>query len=38
MELKGNSISRIEGGKMVEEWEAYDNLSVMLQLGLVPGQ
>ena len=38
MELKGITISRIEGGKIVEEWEAYDNLSVMLQLGLVPGQ
>ena len=24
--------------KVVEEWEAYDNLSVMQQLGLVPEQ
>jgi hypothetical protein len=23
------TISRIEGGKIVEEWQAYDNLSVM---------
>ena len=38
MELKGITISRIEGGKIVEEWEAYDNLSVMQQLGLVPEQ
>jgi steroid delta-isomerase-like uncharacterized protein len=38
MELKGISISRIEGGKIVEEWEVYDNLSVMQQLGLVPEQ
>ena len=36
MELKGITISRIEGGKIVEEWQAYDNLSVMQQLGLVP--
>jgi predicted ester cyclase len=36
MELKGITISRIEGGKIVEEWRAYDNLSVMQQLGLVP--
>jgi steroid delta-isomerase-like uncharacterized protein len=38
MELKGITISRIEGGKIVEEWEAYDNLSVMQQLGLVTEQ
>ena len=34
MEQKGKVISRIEGGKIVEEWQAYDNLSVMHQLGL----
>jgi steroid delta-isomerase-like uncharacterized protein len=38
MELKGITIHRIEGDKIVEEWEAYDNLSVMQQLGLVPEQ
>jgi steroid delta-isomerase-like uncharacterized protein len=38
MELKGITIHRFEGGKIVEEWEAYDNLSVMQQLGLVPEQ
>jgi steroid delta-isomerase-like uncharacterized protein len=38
MELKGITISRIEGGKIVEEWQAYDNLSAMRQLGLVPEQ
>jgi steroid delta-isomerase-like uncharacterized protein len=38
MELKGITIHRIEDGKIVEEWEAYDNLSVMQQLGLVPEQ
>ena len=38
MELEGITIHRIEGGKVVEEWERYDNLSVMQQLGLVPEQ
>jgi steroid delta-isomerase-like uncharacterized protein len=38
MELKGITIHRFEGGKIVEEWEAYDNLSVIQQLGLVPEQ
>jgi steroid delta-isomerase-like uncharacterized protein len=38
MELKGITIHRFEGGKIVEEWERYDNLSVMQQLGLAPEQ
>ena len=38
MELEGITIHRIEGGKIVEEWSRYDNLSVMQQLGLVPEQ
>jgi steroid delta-isomerase-like uncharacterized protein len=38
MELKGITIHRFEEGKIVEEWEAYDNLSAMQQLGLVPEQ
>ena len=38
VELKGITIHRIEGGKIVEEWEAYDNLSMMKQLGLAPEQ
>jgi steroid delta-isomerase-like uncharacterized protein len=38
IELKGITISRIEGGKIVEDWDSYDNLSVMQQLGLVPEQ
>ena len=38
MEQKGLAISRIEGDKIVEEWQAYDNLSVMEQLGLAPEQ
>ena len=32
------TISRIEGGKIVEDWDAYDNLSAMQQLGLAPEQ
>jgi steroid delta-isomerase-like uncharacterized protein len=36
MELKGITIHRFEDGKIVEEWESYDNLSVLQQLGLVP--
>ncbi len=38
MELKGITIHRIEDGKIVEEWERYDNLSVLQQLGLAPEQ
>lgn len=38
MEFEGITIHRIEGGKIVEEWEKYDNLSIMQQLGLVPEQ
>ena len=32
------TISRIEGGKIVEDWDAYDNLSLLQQLGLAPEQ
>jgi len=38
MELKGITIHRFEDGEIVEEWEAYDNLSVLQQLGLAPEQ
>ena len=38
IELKGITIHRIEGGKIVEEWESYDNLSMMKQLGFAPQQ
>ncbi len=38
IEIKGITIHRIEDGKIVEEWERYDNLSTMQQLGLVPEQ
>jgi steroid delta-isomerase-like uncharacterized protein len=33
-ELEGITIHRIEDGKIVEEWERYDNLSALQQLGL----
>lgn len=38
VEIKGLTMHRIEGGKIVEEWEGYDNLGVLQQLGLVPEQ
>ncbi len=38
MELKGITISRIAGGKIVEDWDSYDNLSALQQLGLAPEQ
>jgi steroid delta-isomerase-like uncharacterized protein len=34
----GITISRIEGGKIVEDWDSYDNLSTLQQLGLAPEQ
>ncbi len=36
IEIEGITIHRIEGGKIVEEWERYDILSIMQQLGLAP--
>jgi steroid delta-isomerase-like uncharacterized protein len=38
VKLEGITIHRIEDGKIVEEWERYDNLSILQQLGLVPEQ
>ncbi len=38
IEIEGVTIHCIEGSKILEEWERYDNLSVMQQLGLVPEQ
>ena len=38
IEIKDITISRIEGGKIVEDWDSYDNLSVLQQLGFVPEQ
>src|SRR5215212_9837861 len=37
-EGKGITISRIEGGKIVEDWDSYDNLTTLQQLGLAPEQ
>ena len=36
IEIKGITIHRFEEGKIVEEWERYDNLGLLQQLGLVP--
>ena len=38
LEGTGVTISRIEGGKIVEDWDSYDNLSTLQQLGLAPEQ
>jgi steroid delta-isomerase-like uncharacterized protein len=35
-EIEGITIHRFEGDKIVEEWNRYDNLSVLQQLGLIP--
>jgi predicted ester cyclase len=32
------TISRIEGGMIVEDWDSYDNLTTLQQLGLAPEQ
>ena len=34
--IMGIIITRIEDGKAVEEWEAFDQLSLMQQLGAIP--
>jgi steroid delta-isomerase-like uncharacterized protein len=34
--IDGMSFFRFAGGRIVEEWSTYDNLSVMRQLGLLP--
>lgn len=38
VEVSGITIHRIEGDKIAEEWNSYDNLSIMQQLGLAPEQ
>jgi steroid delta-isomerase-like uncharacterized protein len=35
IQLEGITIHRIEEGKIVEEWERYDNLGMMQQLGVM---
>lgn len=36
VEVPGIVISRIEGGKIVEDWTSYDALGLMQQLGVIP--
>lgn len=38
VEVMGNIISRIEGGKIVEEWDIYDALGMMQAIGAIPEQ
>ena len=38
IEQKGITIHRIEDGKIAEEWEAFDSLIMLQQLGLAPEQ
>ena len=38
VEQSGITIWRIENGKIKEEWSAFDQLSMMQQLGLLPNQ
>ena len=38
VELEGITIHRIDGNKIVEEWERYDNVGFMQQLGLISEQ
>jgi steroid delta-isomerase-like uncharacterized protein len=36
VEVMGVTISRIEGGKIVEDWDIYDALGMMQQIGAIP--
>jgi steroid delta-isomerase-like uncharacterized protein len=36
VEFMGVTISRIEGGKIVEDWDIYDALGMMQQIGAIP--
>jgi steroid delta-isomerase-like uncharacterized protein len=38
VEVAGVTISRIEGGKIVEDWDNYDALGMMQQIGPIPEQ
>ena len=33
----GTNVARVEGGKIAEEWELYDDLGLLRQLGALPG-
>ena len=34
--VRGLTICRVNGGKVVEEWEVFDQLGIMQQLGVIP--
>ena len=34
--IAGITISRLENGRLVEEWESFEELSLMRQIGAVP--
>jgi steroid delta-isomerase-like uncharacterized protein len=36
VEVAGITISRIKGGKVAEEWDSYDALGLMQQIGAIP--
>jgi steroid delta-isomerase-like uncharacterized protein len=36
IEVKGVTIHRVEGGKIVEQWQFHDDLGLMRQIGAVP--
>ena len=38
VEVMGVTISHIEGGKIVEEWDIYDALGMMQGIGAMPEQ
>ena len=38
VEVMGTTISRIEDGKIVEEWDIYDALGMMQQIDAIPEQ
>ena len=38
VEIEGITIHRIEDGKIAEEWNSYDNMSMLQQLGLAAAQ
>ena len=38
VEVAGITVSRIEGSKIVEEWDNYDALGMMQQIGAIPEQ